>query len=101
MRLSEAMPLVCNGSLKTLAITSPTRYPAMPPVSDVPGMSGFAIYPCHAPVVRAGTHAPIAARLNEAVIAVLKPLMICRDPTPRTGFHQALARLWGDEASAP
>jgi hypothetical protein len=52
-------------------------------------------------VVRAGTPAPIAARLNEAVNAGLKPLMICRDPTPRPGFHHAPARLWGDEAGAP
>jgi hypothetical protein len=43
---------------------------------------------------------PMATRLNEGVNAVLKPLMICRGPTPRPGFHHAPARLWGDEASA-
>ena len=72
--VSEAMPLVRSGNLKALAITSPTRsarYPELPPVSDVAGMAGFEIYLWYGLVVRAGTPAPIAARLNEAVNAVL------------------------------
>lgn len=73
--VSEAMPLVKAGKLRALAITSPTRstrYPELPPVSDVSGMKDFEIYLWYALVAPAGTPRDVVEKLNQSINAVLE-----------------------------
>ena len=72
--LTVLYPLIADGKLRALAVTSAQRWPALP---DVPTMieSGYPTFPQNAwsgVVAPAGTPAPIVARLNSAINDGLK-----------------------------
>ena len=72
--LTTLYPLIADGKLRALAVTSATRWPALP---DVPTMieSGFATFPQNAwsgVPAPAGTPASIVARLNAVINDGLK-----------------------------
>ena len=72
--LTVLSPLIADGKLRALAVTSAQRWPALP---DVPTMieSGYPTFPQNAwsgVVAPAGTPAPIVARLNSAINDGLK-----------------------------
>lgn len=64
----EAMPLVKEGRLRALAVTSAQRLPAYPdlPTAAEAGMPGYALIAWYGILAPAGTPAPIVARLNAA-----------------------------------
>jgi tripartite-type tricarboxylate transporter receptor subunit TctC len=73
-QLSTSLPHIRSGKLKALLAISPERLPSLP---DVPCLKDIGATPFDGGTtaglfVRAGTPAPLVARLNEAVISALK-----------------------------
>ena len=70
--LATAAPGIKSGKLKALAVTTPTRSPALPdvpPVADT--LKGFAIDTWWGLVAPAGTPKDVIAKLNTAFVAAL------------------------------
>ncbi|MBA2965018.1 MULTISPECIES: Bug family tripartite tricarboxylate transporter substrate binding protein [Ramlibacter] len=71
--LTEAMPLVRGGRLRALAVTTPSRIPALP---DLPAVAeflpGFELEGWYGFAVPAATPRDVVARLNTAFEAALK-----------------------------
>lgn len=70
----EALPLIQNGQLKALAVTTKDRLPSMPDVPTVAesGVPGFELMTWYAAVVPAGTPDAIVEKLNAAINASLQ-----------------------------
>jgi tripartite-type tricarboxylate transporter receptor subunit TctC len=73
-QLSTSLPHVSTGKLKALLVVAPERLPQLP---DVPCLTDIGATPFDGGTtaglfVRAGTPAPIVARLNESAVAALK-----------------------------
>jgi tripartite-type tricarboxylate transporter receptor subunit TctC len=73
-QLSTALPQIKSGKLKALLAISPERLPALP---DVPCLKDIGVAPFDGGTtaglfVKAGTPAPLIAKLNEAVTVALK-----------------------------
>ena len=71
--LPPATPLIRDGRVRAIAVTTPRRlqaYPALPTVSES-GVPGYEVSTWFALFVPAGTPAPIVARLNEAFASAL------------------------------
>lgn len=70
----EAMPLVKSGRLRALAVTSPRRLPAHPDVPTVVEAGGkdFDMTFWYAFMAPAGTPAPVVAKLNQTLNAILQ-----------------------------
>lgn len=73
MTLPAALPFIQEGKIKALAVTSETRSPFLP---DVPTMTevlpGVVVNSWQAFLVPAGVPAPILARLNAEITAVIR-----------------------------
>jgi tripartite-type tricarboxylate transporter receptor subunit TctC len=69
----EAMPMVKSGRLRALAVTSPKRLPAHPDVPTVAEAGGkdFDMTFWYAFMAPAGTPAPVVAKLNQTLNAIL------------------------------
>jgi tripartite-type tricarboxylate transporter receptor subunit TctC len=67
-------PLVRDGKLKAIAVGAPARLAALPnlPTLQELGYPGLSLTAWFGMLVKAGTPAPVVARLSEAVIAALK-----------------------------
>jgi tripartite-type tricarboxylate transporter receptor subunit TctC len=67
-------PLIAGSKLKALAIASPKRSPVLPKVPTLAelGTPGVDAAVWFGAVVKAGTPAPVVARLNEEIVKVLK-----------------------------
>jgi tripartite-type tricarboxylate transporter receptor subunit TctC len=63
----SAMPFVAAGKLKALAVTSPTRSPAVPNIPTVAesGVRGYEVFAWNGLLVPAGTPKAVVARLSE------------------------------------
>jgi tripartite-type tricarboxylate transporter receptor subunit TctC len=82
--LPQAVPLVKEGRLRALGVSSPRRMPLLPEVPTIAeqGFPGFERFEAVNFWVPAGTPAAAIARLNEAVTAAL------RDPEVRARLDQ-------------
>ena len=71
--LPQAVPLVREGRLRALAVSSPQRMPSLPDIPTVAeqGFPGFERSEASAFWAPTGTPAPIIARLHQAVVAAL------------------------------
>lgn len=71
--VAQALPLVRDGKLRALAVTSPRRSPAAPdlPTMDEAGFSGFDVTSWFALMAPAGTPQPIIDRLHGEVVRIL------------------------------
>ena len=69
-----ALPLLKGGKLVALGVTGPRRLAALPEVPTIAeaGLPGYNVETWYGAFTRAGTPAPIVARLHSEVIAVLK-----------------------------
>ena len=67
-------PLVRDGKLKAVAVGAPVRLAAFPNLPTLPelGYPGLSLTAWFGMMVKAGTPAPVVARLSDAVIAALK-----------------------------
>ena len=68
-----AIPHVKSGKLRALAVTSPTRNPALPDTPTVAesGVPGFKNITWHSVLVPAGTPKPIVKRLNTELVKIV------------------------------
>ncbi|HWH82117.1 MAG TPA: tripartite tricarboxylate transporter substrate binding protein [Burkholderiaceae bacterium] len=71
--LPHVLPFIHTGKVKALAVGSPQRTPLMPEVPTMAeaGIQGYEVSSWHGFVVAAGTPAPIVAKLNAQLNAVL------------------------------
>lgn len=71
---SSALPQIQAGSLRAIAVASPSRLPTLPGVPTVSesGYPGFEVTSWYGIVVRAGTPADIVAKLYAETSAILK-----------------------------
>ena len=69
-----ALPLLKSGKLVAIGVTGPRRLAALPDVPTIAesGIAGYDVQTWYGAFVRAGTPAPIVARLHAEMIAVLK-----------------------------
>ncbi|HEX9461780.1 MAG TPA: tripartite tricarboxylate transporter substrate binding protein [Alphaproteobacteria bacterium] len=75
--LPSAVPHIQAGTVRALAVTGPTRSPALPDIPTVAeaGVPGFAVALHYGILTTAGTPQPVVARLNQEIRRVLQ------DPT--------------------
>jgi tripartite-type tricarboxylate transporter receptor subunit TctC len=73
--LAAALPLIQDGKLRAVAVTSRERMPQLPEVAPLsegaPGLAGYELLNWFGMFGTAGTPAPIVARLNEIVVKAL------------------------------
>ena len=73
--LAAALPLMQDGRLRAVAVTSRERMPQLPdvaPLSDgAPGLKGYELLNWFGMFATAGTPAPVVTRLNEIVVKAL------------------------------
>ena len=89
--LSSYVPVVQEGRMRALAVTSPERVPSLPDVPTMAeaGVPDFVVTSWSAFVFPAGTPRPIVDRLNAALKA------IAADPSVQSRFGQVGAKaLW-------
>ncbi len=81
--LGSSLPHIQSGRLLPLAVTSTRRVPALPnvPTMAEAGVEGYEITAWHGVAVRAGTPAPIVAKLNTTMNAIFS------DPDFRTKWE--------------
>ena len=72
--LGSSLPHIQAGKLRPLAVTSPSRSPSLPDVPTVAeaGLAGFETTAWHGIAVRAGTPAPVVAKLNATLREIFK-----------------------------
>lgn len=72
--LGSSLPHIQAGKLKPIAVTSAKRSPTLPnvPTMAEAGLASFETTAWHGIAVRAGTPAPIIARLNATVLDIFK-----------------------------
>ena len=99
------LPLVGDGRLRALAVTSANRFPLLPdlPTMIESGVGDFVVTSFEGVVAPAGTSAAIVARLNAAINeAVASPDIKARFAAlglePSTGSPQDFARFFATEA---
>jgi tripartite-type tricarboxylate transporter receptor subunit TctC len=95
LAILEALPLVQDGRLRGLAVTSPARSPAapdLPTVAEAAPLPGYAVEFWQGIFVPSGTPAAVIARLNRAVSAAIA------DPALRADFARRGITL---DASTP
>jgi tripartite-type tricarboxylate transporter receptor subunit TctC len=102
--IEGALPLVADGRLRALAVTSASRFPLVPdlPTMIESGVDGFVVTSFEGVVAPAGTPAAIVARLNAAINeAVASPDIRARFAAlgiePSTGSPQEFARFFAAE----
>jgi tripartite-type tricarboxylate transporter receptor subunit TctC len=82
LAILEALPLVQDGRLRGLAVTSPAPSPAapnLPTVAEAAPLPGYAVEFWQGIFVPAGTPAPVIARLNRAVAAAMADAALVAD----------------------
>jgi tripartite-type tricarboxylate transporter receptor subunit TctC len=102
--IEGALPLVADGRLRALAVTSASRFPLVPdlPTLIESGVDGFVVTSFEGVVAPAGTGAAIVARLNAAINeAVASPDIRARFAAlglePSTGSPEEFARFFAAE----
>ncbi len=74
--LAAALPLIQDGRLRAVAVTSRERMPQLPNVAPLsegsPGLKGYELLNWFGMFVTAGTPAPVITRLNEIVSKALR-----------------------------
>jgi tripartite-type tricarboxylate transporter receptor subunit TctC len=70
----SALPQIAAGRVRALGVFSPERFPALPglPTIAEAGLPGTFAYSWGGIMLRAGTPEAVAARLNEALVRVLR-----------------------------
>jgi tripartite-type tricarboxylate transporter receptor subunit TctC len=98
--IEGALPLVADGRLRALAVTSERRFPLVPdlPTMIESGINGFVVTSFQGVLAPAGTPAAIVARLNAAIneavaSADIKARFIALGLEPSTGSPQEFARF--------
>jgi tripartite-type tricarboxylate transporter receptor subunit TctC len=73
MNMQTALPHVKSGKLRALAVTSPTRFPAVPelPTMAEAGVPGYEMTNWYALLVPGGTPKDIIAKINAEVVRIL------------------------------
>ncbi|WP_094851735.1 Bug family tripartite tricarboxylate transporter substrate binding protein [Bordetella genomosp. 10] len=104
--LPAAIALIKSGKLRALAVTSPKRSPELP---DVPtmiesGVKGYDVTSWWGLFTRAGTPAPIVAKINHDVVALLqdpktKETIATQGAVSAPSTPQELAQLVNSEIS--
>jgi tripartite-type tricarboxylate transporter receptor subunit TctC len=105
LAILEALPLVQDGRLRGLAVTSPGRSPAapdLPTVAEAAPLPGYAVEFWQGIFVPAGTPPTVVARLNRAVAAAmgdaaLKADFVRRGITLEASTAEALGELLAAE----
>jgi tripartite-type tricarboxylate transporter receptor subunit TctC len=71
--IAPAVPHVNSGKLRALAVSGPTRSPAVPDVPTMAeaGLPGYAVSGWFGLLAPAGTPEPIVQRLNEAAVKIM------------------------------
>ena len=102
--IEGALPLVADGRLRALAVTSASRFPLVPdlPTMIESGVGDFVVTSFEGVVAPAGTPAAIVARLNASINeAVASPDIKARFAAlglePSTGSPQEFARFFAAE----
>jgi tripartite-type tricarboxylate transporter receptor subunit TctC len=82
--LPSVLPMIQDGKLRALAVTSPKRIAALPNVPTVAesGFSGYEFASWFGILVPAGTPGPVVARLHQSIITALK------DPATKTRLSE-------------
>ncbi len=74
--LAAALPLMQDGKLRAVAVTSRERMPQLPDVAPLsegaPGLAGYELLNWFGMFATAGTPAPVVTRLNEIVVKALQ-----------------------------
>ena len=102
--IEGALPLVADGRLRALAVTSERRFPLTPdlPTMIESGVDGFVVTSFEGVVAPAGTPPAIVARLNAAIneavaSADIKARFTALGLEPSTGSPQEFARFFAAE----
>ena len=102
--IEGALPLVADGRLRALAVTSERRFPLIPdlPTMIESGVDGFVVTSFEGVVAPAGTPPAIVARLNAAIneavaSADIKARFTALGLEPSTGSPQEFARFFAAE----
>jgi tripartite-type tricarboxylate transporter receptor subunit TctC len=102
--IEGALPLVADGRLRALAVTSASRFPLVPdlPTMIESGVDGFVVTSFEGVVAPAGTPAAIVARLNAAIneavaSADIRARFAALGLEPSTGSPQEFARFFAAE----
>ena len=71
--IAPAVPHVTSGRLRALAVSGPTRSPAVPdvPTMTEAGLPGYSVSGWFGLLAPAGTPAPVVQRLNEATVKIM------------------------------
>jgi tripartite-type tricarboxylate transporter receptor subunit TctC len=101
---TAAMPMIQAGRLRALAISSSERSRALPDLPTIAesGVAGFDVIGWYGLLAPAGTPAPVVARLNRELLAIVaepetRAKLAAQGVEPRGGSPEAFAKLIRDE----
>jgi tripartite-type tricarboxylate transporter receptor subunit TctC len=77
-QIATSMPLVAEGKLRALGVTSAARSPSAPnlPTISESGLAGYDVATWHGLVAPAGTPKPVIERLNAEVVKALQSTLV-------------------------